>query len=147
MAYSHADDVDQNANRGEKSEEVFLHHNLTRFRKHHRHAKSPHGQQIGGDVLHGQLIGDMEEHLSMLIELWLPSDGANCQLSTWTPGMGHFSSTELSQKRKYSHFDDNSAQETKTGSYNNCFLDEAAPRHRLWTAAAGWIMPHNEELD
>ena len=76
---------------------------------------------------HGQLIGDMEEHLSMLIELWLPSDGANCQLSTWTPGMGHFSSTELSQKRKYSHFDDNSAQETKTGSYNNCFFDEAAP--------------------
>ena len=67
MAYSHADDVDQNANRGEKSEEVFLHHNLTRFRKHHRHAESPHGQQIGGDVLHGQLIGDMEEHLSMLL--------------------------------------------------------------------------------
>ena len=46
-----------------------------------------------------------------------------------------------------SHFDDNSAQEMKTESYNNCFLDEAAPRHRLWTAAAGWIMPHNEELD
>ena len=94
MAYSHADDVDQNVNRGEKSEEVILHHSLTRFRKHHRHAESLHGQQIGGDVLHGQLIGDVEEHLSMPIELWLPSDGANCQLSTWTPGMGHFSSTD-----------------------------------------------------
>ena len=94
MAYSHADDVDQNVNRGEKSEEVILHHSLTRFRKHHRHAESLHGQQIGGGVLHGQLIGDVEEHLSMLIELWLPSDGANCQLSTWTPGMGHFSSTD-----------------------------------------------------
>ena len=50
MAYSHANDVDQNVNRGEKSEEVILHHSLTRFRKHHRHAKSPHGQQIGGVV-------------------------------------------------------------------------------------------------
>ena len=50
MAYSPADDVDQNVNRGEKSEEVILHHSLTRFRMHHRHAESPHGQQIGGDV-------------------------------------------------------------------------------------------------
>ena len=50
MAYSHEDDVDQNVDRGEKSEEVILHHSLTRFRMHHRHAESPHGQQIGGDV-------------------------------------------------------------------------------------------------
>ena len=78
----------------------------------------------------------------MLDELWLPSDGANCQLSTWTPGMGHFPITELSQKQKYLHFDDNSAQETKTGSFDNCFLDEAAPGHRLWTAVAGWTLPH-----
>ena len=89
MAYSHAEDVDQNVNRGEKSEEVILHHSFTRFRMHHM--LSHHmASRLEVTSSHGQLIGDMEEHLSMLDELWLPSDGANCQLSTWTPGMGHF---------------------------------------------------------
>ena len=142
MAYSHADDVEQNVNRGEKSEEVILHHSLTRFRKHHKHAESPHGQQIGGDVLHGQLIGDMEERLSMLLGFGClqtePIANSAHGLQVW----GIFPITELSQKQKYLHFDDNSAQETKTGSFDNCFLDEAAPGHRLWTAVAGWTMPH-----
>ena len=91
---------------------------------------------------HGQLIGDMEEHLSMLLGFGClqtePIANPAHGLQVW----GIFPITELSQKQKYLHFDDNSAQETKTGSFDNCFLDEAAPGHRLWTAVAGWTMPH-----
>lgn len=120
MAYSHADDIAWNVYKGVISEEIILHHSNTTV--------SEYITDRSADWRCGRALTNASWTLVAFRWSQLPTQHKDFRFGTF------FTSAKW-------------RQETKTGGYDGCLLEEAAPGHGLWTSTAGWIIFHNEELD